>query len=184
MNNSRKEEKILTRQQNSLIKGGAVFLMSDELVVFPKERLGSAGDRNLHPFRWAIVLLGPGYQKLEYPLVQVIPCTASSAPGDGETAIPQEEMRRSPCIFDKPHIVAYTNLVQPCLKVDLAKFMGDLLPDTYGLLCNRVARVQGLKNVIQAANVQGDPLSPGGLKLPPRTATATPANTGPTTDSE
>jgi hypothetical protein len=66
-------------------------------------------------------------------------------------------------------VLAYTNLVQPCLKIDLIKHQGNLLPETYGRLCAQVVRVLGL---VSAA--QGTPPTQGGLNLPPRVSTSSP----------
>jgi hypothetical protein len=160
----------LTRAENALIKGGAVFLMKDKAVVFPEERLEGAGPRNLHEFRWAIVLQGPGdCQALEYPLVHVIPCSSSSTPARGTFPLPQEELQREGSPFTAPNVLAYTNLVQACLKIELVKHQGNLLPDTYGRLCAQVVRVLGLVSA-----VRGNPPTPGGLALPPRVPTSSP----------
>jgi hypothetical protein len=154
----------LTRAENALIKGGAVFLMKDEAVVFPEARLEGAGPRNLHEFRWAIVLQGPGdYQALDYPLVHVIPCSSSSTPVRGTFPLPQEELQRDGSPFTAASVLAYTNLVQPCLKTELVRHRGNLLSDTYGRLCAQVVRVLGL-----VPAVRGNPPTQGGLNLPPR----------------
>ena len=167
----------LTRAQNALIRPGAVFLIEDNLVVFPKERLDGAGARKLHDFRWVIVLQGPAYQSLDYPLVNVVACSASSVVTTGEFQMPQDEMSRQPCAFDKPSVVAFTNLVQPCLKIDLKKHMGDLLPTTRASFFAQVVKVLGLVNEARglAASVAspGPTLSASGaLKLPARAAGA------------
>lgn len=164
----------LTRQQNALIKAGAVFLMEDNLVVFPKERADGAGARQGHSLRWAIVLLGPGFYDLTYPLVHVVPCSASSQAGKGEYQIPRLEMDRQPCIFDKPVVVAFANLVQPCLKADLVKHMGNLLPSTLAGVQAQAARALGLVSAMQEASAA---LIKGAAAMPPRRPAAAPSAT-------
>lgn len=120
---------------------GAVFIARDPAIQFPESRLEGAGTRDIHATRRVIVVQARELNARQSPkTLLVVPCSASSTIcGEWDFEIPDGENA-----FDKPKVVAYASLVQPILKRDLEKFVGNLTDGTLRRLQQIVARNLGL----------------------------------------
>lgn len=119
---------------------GAVFIARDPAIQFPESQLEGAGARDLHAGRRVIVVQARELNARQSPkTLLVVPCSASSALcGEWDFEIPDGETA-----FDKPKVVAYASLMQPILKRDLVKFVGNLTDGTLLQLQQIVARNLG-----------------------------------------
>jgi hypothetical protein len=119
---------------------GAVFVVKDEAIAFPQERVPDAS-RTEHETRRVIVCNDLALCRATAPnTLLVVPCTASQGEvSDWHLAIPSDEPA-----FTAAKVVALTQLVQPILKSDLIRFVGVLTAGTFVRLQARVAQNLGL----------------------------------------
>lgn len=126
------------------IRFGAIFEVSDAAIEFPEARIAGAGKRALHPLRRCVVaqtrLWGASKRP---PTLLVVPCSAS------QKAVSPWDLRLTDDLdaFSATDVVAFTSLVQPILKSDLAKHLGELDPRTLLLFKTKLAQVLDLAEI-------------------------------------
>lgn len=146
------------------LRPGAVFLVKDEAIDFPEDRIPGATPRTEHEKRRVIVVNDPALGRATSPRsLLVVPCTASQrrALSPWHFEIPQNE-----AAFTGGYVVALAHLVQPILKSDLEKCVGVLSPASFVALQAKVAQNLGLTPSDPPAASASSPGSAGGLPEP------------------
>lgn len=120
------------------LKPGAVFEVSDRLVIFPGDQ-----PRTWHELRRVVVVQGHSFLGPVNPdTVMVVPCSASQTKvRRGDFEVPDGEPG-----FTKTSVVAYTTLVMPVLKTALTPegHRGQLTDETFGRLLGMIAKNLGI----------------------------------------
>jgi mRNA-degrading endonuclease toxin of MazEF toxin-antitoxin module len=117
---------------------GAVFMVSEDVLNFPGERLGRV-TKDYDARRVIIVQGSTRNRTIDVSTVLVVPCSASRGGVSlGNAGIDNPGAAG----FTKPNIVALANLLQPVLKGDLEQHVGNISVDELGAL--RTAILQNL----------------------------------------
>jgi mRNA-degrading endonuclease toxin of MazEF toxin-antitoxin module len=109
---------------------GAVFIVSEGVLTFPEERAGTV-TKNYDGRRVIIVQGATRNRAAAVPTVLVVPCTASRSHAPLGTLEVPEPLQAG---FTKPFIVVLATHVQPVLKGDLKKHVGDVPAAVLGRL--------------------------------------------------
>lgn len=138
-----RDEGLLPRALVKDLVPGAVWLARDDALLFPEDRLPSAGDRAQHDFRRVVIVQSLRFTRDRVPVtLLVVPCSSSQHPSElleCDFSLPDR-----PAGFTHPYVVAYTRLVQPILKSDLERCTGRLTDTTYRALRRKLAEVLDL----------------------------------------
>lgn len=125
---------------------GAVFIARDDVIQLPEGRTTGAGPRSEHPGRHVILLQARELAISGKPVTMlVVPCSASFRQDVG--GVWNLRIPRGCPGFDKPNVVAMVNLLQPMLKGELERHLGDVPEDFLLDLQACAARVLGLRSV-------------------------------------
>lgn len=119
---------------------GVVFSVVDAFITFPEDRLPGAGKRSPHDWRTVVIIQSYLLNIKERPrTILVVPCTSEyvGAVGTADLAVPAGEPP-----FDRKNVVILASLVQPILKVDLERPIGELSAEMWGKLQALVAANQ------------------------------------------
>ncbi|WP_437275458.1 hypothetical protein WME90_29975 [Sorangium sp. So ce375] len=105
---------------------GAVFIVDDKLVVLPDSRKPGV-KRTWHDGRRVIIVQSQQMSRAGIPsTILAVPCSASAKlAGPWDMLLPNGEEG-----FDCTGVIAYASLVQPFLKSDLERYVGQLQDDT------------------------------------------------------
>lgn len=124
------------------LRTGAVVEVTDSSITWPESRLPGAGPRTGHPRRRAIVVQRQEWiRAADPPTLLVVPCSASHS---GlvlgcDLEIPDDEPH-----FTKERVVAYVSLIQPVLKSDVVRVLGDLNDPTRTAFLTKLAAIVDL----------------------------------------
>lgn len=122
------------------LKQGSVWIAGDQdAIAFPEERLPSAGARHRHPTRRVILVQQDGMsRRSSVRTVLVVPCTTK-----WDNPMPWDLALEPDGTLFTERAVALCRLVQPILKVDLRKHLGQLPPVLLGELRARLEMLLG-----------------------------------------